>query len=114
MRWLSMAAVVLGAFAMVSPVAAADLELGKKVYAQKCAGCHGPDGKGNAKMAETLKVKIPELAASAAKTDAELLKTISEGKKPMPSFGKSLKKDELDAVARYAKGLAAGKVTDGK
>ena len=108
MRWLSMVAAALGALAMASTAAAADVELGKKIYAQKCAGCHGPDGKGNAKMAETLKVKIPELAASAAKTDAELLKSISEGKKPMPSSGKSLKKDELDAVAHYAKGLATG------
>ena len=108
MRWPSMVAVVLGALAMVSTAAAADVELGKKIYAQKCAGCHGPDGKGNAKMAETLKVKIPELTAAAAKTDAELLKAISEGKKPMPSFGKSLKKDELDAVAHYTKGLATG------
>ena len=108
MRWLSMVAVVLGTFAMASTAAAVDLELGEKVYAQKCARCHGPDGKGNAKMAETLKVKIPELAASAAKTDAELLKSISEGKKPMPSFGKTLKKDELDAVVHHAKGLATG------
>ena len=114
MRSLSMVAVVIGVFALASPAAAADLELGKKVYAQKCTGCHGPDGKGNAKMAETLKVKIPELAASAAKSDAELLKSISEGKKPMPSFGKSLKKDELDAVVHYAKGLATGKVAGGK
>ena len=108
MRWLSMVAAALGALAMASTAAAADVELGKKIYAQKCAGCHGPDGKGNAKMAETLKVKIPELAAAAAKTDAELLKAISEGKKPMPGFGKSLKKAELDAVVHYAKGLATG------
>lgn len=114
MRSLSIVAVVLGAFALASTADAADVELGKKVYAQKCAGCHGPDGKGNAKMAEMLKVKIPELAASAAKTDAELLKAISEGKKPMPSFGKSLKKDELDAVVHYAKDLASGKAAGGK
>ena len=114
MRSLSLVAVVLGAFALASTAAAADLELGKKIYAQKCAGCHGPDGKGNAKMAETLKVKIPELAVSAAKTDSELLKAISEGKKPMPSFGKSLNKNELDAVVHYAKGLATGQAAGGK
>lgn len=114
MRSLSIVAVVLGAFALASTAPAADVELGKKIYAQKCAACHGPDGKGNAKMAETLKVKIPELAGSAAKTDSELLKIISEGKKPMPSFGKSLKKDELDAVVLYTKDLASGKAAGGK
>ena len=114
MRSLSMVAVVFGIFALALPAAAADLELGKKIYAQKCASCHGPDGKGNAKMAETLKVKIPALADAAAKPDAELRKAVAEGKKPMPPFGKSLSKDELDAVVQYAKGLATGKVVGGK
>ena len=114
MRSLSMVAVVLGALVLASTAAAADLELGKKIYAQKCAACHGPDGKGNAKMAETLKVKIPALADAAAKTDSELRKAVAEGKKPMPPFGKTLSKDELDAVVHYAKGLATGKVAGGK
>ena len=35
MRSLSLVAVVLGAFALASTAAAADLELGKKIYAQK-------------------------------------------------------------------------------
>lgn len=106
MRVLSMAAALLGAVAMVSTAAAADLEVGKKVWAQKCAMCHGADGKGSAKMAEQLKTKIPDLGASAAKPDSELLKAIADGKKPMPAFGKSLKQNELDAVLHYAKGLA--------
>lgn len=114
MRSLSMVAVVLGAFALASTAAAADLELGKQIYAKKCASCHGPDGKGNAKMAEMLKVKIPALAASAAKTDSELRKAVAEGKKPMPPFEKTLSKDELSAVVQYARDLAAGKVGGGK
>jgi mono/diheme cytochrome c family protein len=114
MRSLSMVAVLLGAFALASTATAADPELGKKVYEKKCAGCHGADGKGNAKMEQALKVKIPALAASAAKSDAELLKTVSEGKKPMPSFGKSLSKEELGAVVQYAKGLATGPAAGGK
>lgn len=114
MRSLSMVAVVLGVLVLASTAAAADPELGKQVYAKKCAACHGPDGKGNAKMAEMLKVKIPALTAAAAKTDAELLKAVSEGKKPMPPFAKTLSKDELDAVVQYAKGLATGKVAGGK
>ena len=114
MRSLSMVAILLGAFMWASTVAAADPELGKKVYEKKCASCHGADGKSNAKMEQALKVKIPALADSAAKTDAELLKLVSEGKKPMPSFGKSLGKDEIDAVVQYAKELATGKVAGGK
>ena len=114
MRSLAMVAVLLGAFMWASTAAAADLELGKKVYEKKCASCHGADGKSNAKMEQTLKVKIPALAGSAVKPDPELLKLVSEGKKPMPSFGKSLSKDEIDAVVQYTKGLATGKVAGGK
>lgn len=108
MRVLSIVVALLGALAVASTAAAADLELGKKVYAAKCASCHGADGKGNAKMAGMLKINIPDLSGSKGKSDAELLKLLSEGKKPMPSFGKSLSKDEMEAVLSYAKALAKG------
>lgn len=98
-------AVVLGVLALTATATAADLEAGKKLYAQKCASCHGADGKGNRKLEATLKVKIPELAAAAGKSDAELHRLLVEGKKPMPSFAK-LTRDEMDAVIAYAKALA--------
>lgn len=112
MRALSIVVALLGALAVASTAAAADLELGKKVYAAKCASCHGADGKGNAKMAGMLKVNIPDLSGSAGKSNAELLKLLAEGKKPMPAFGKSLSKDEMESVLSYAKALVKG--TGGK
>jgi mono/diheme cytochrome c family protein len=114
MRWPWMLAVLLGTVVWVVTAAAADLELGKKVYEKKCAACHGADGKGNAKMEKALNAKIPPLAAAAEKTDAELLKLVSEGKKPMPSFQKGLSKDELEAVVHFAKGIATGKIAGPK
>ena len=108
MRVLSIVVALLGVLALASTAAAADPELGKKVYAAKCASCHGADGKGNAKMAGMLKITIPDLSCSAGKSDAELLKLLAEGKKPMPSFGKSLSKDEMAAVLSHAKALAKG------
>lgn len=113
MRLSAVAVALLGALVLASTAMAADAELGKKVWAQKCAMCHGADGKGNATMAEKLKAKIPNLGDSAAKPDAELLKAVSEGKKPMPAFGKSLKPEELEAVMHHAKGLAKA-LTAGK
>jgi mono/diheme cytochrome c family protein len=104
---------VLGVLTVASAASAADSELGKKVFAQRCAGCHGADGKGNAKMATMLKTTIPDLTSIGPKSDAELVKFISEGKKPMPSFGKSLSQDELTAVLHYTKGLG-GPQTAGK
>ena len=107
MRVLSIVVALLGALAVAS-TAAADLELGKKVYAAKCASCHGADGKGNAKMAGMLKITIPDLSGSKGKSDAELLKLLAEGKKPMPSFAKSLSKDEMESVLSYTKALVRG------
>jgi len=107
MRVLSIVVALLGALAVAS-TAAADLELGKKVYAAKCASCHGADGKGNAKMAGMLKVDIPDLSGSKGKSDAELLKLLAEGKKPMPSFAKALSKDEMESVLSYTKALVKG------
>ena len=104
----SMAAVLVGGLVVSSTAAAAENEVGKKIFGQRCVGCHGADGKGNAKMAEMLKVKIPDLAAASGKSDAELLKLLSDGKLPMPSFGKSLSKEEMAAVLDYAKRLANG------
>lgn len=108
MRVLSIVVTSLGVLALASTAAAADLELGKKVFAAKCASCHGPDGKGNAKMSEMLKVNIPHLSDSAGKSDAELLKLLAEGKKPMPSFAKALSKDEMESVLSYTKALVRG------
>lgn len=93
--------------ALVAPAlsaSAADLAAGKDLFAKKCAGCHGADGKGNAKMEAALKVKLPDLTASKL-SDADLATLLAEGKKPMPGF-KSLDKDSLDAVAAYTKSLS--------
>jgi mono/diheme cytochrome c family protein len=105
MMW-ALSIAVLTLLVLAPPAAAADLELGKKVYGQKCANCHGPDGKGNAKMAAALKVEIKPLAAAADKPEAEVRKLLEEGKKPMPAYGKTLSPAELDAVLAYTKDLA--------
>lgn len=111
MRTLMAAVVLIGVVVVDGlPTIAADLELGQKVFAAKCAMCHGVDGKGNAKMAAMMKMTIPDLSAAATKADAELVKLVSDGKKPMPSFGGNLSKEELDAVVHYAKALGRGAV----
>lgn len=103
---------IVGCLALPMVAGAADDELGKKVFTQKCVACHGPDGAGNPKTAQMLKVTIPPLSDAASKSDSELMKFIAEGKKPMPSF-KTLSGDELGAVAHYVKELANGR-TAGK
>lgn len=107
MRLSSIAVAVAAALTATSTAVAADLELGKKVFGEKCASCHAPDGKGNQKMAEMLKAKIGDLSTS-TKSEAEMRQMVTDGKKPMPGFGKALSKEEMDAVVQYAKSLRAG------
>lgn len=114
MRTAVMAAALAATVAFASTALAADLELGKKVFSQNCAGCHGADGKGNPKMAAMLKVTIPDLTNGVHQhTDAELMQLVTEGKKPMPSF-KKLRKDELEAVVHFVKSLGSGAVAGHK
>jgi mono/diheme cytochrome c family protein len=66
---------------------AADAAAGKALYEKSCAGCHGPDGKGNQKMATILGEKGLNIVGkdTAKKSDDQLLKIISEGAGKMPA-----------------------------
>lgn len=90
------------------PVAwAQDAKAGEEIYKKRCAMCHSADGKGNAKMADMLKTKIPDLTAAdvTKKSDADHLKVIGEGSGKMPGFAKSLKEKEQKDVLSYTKAL---------
>ena len=69
------------------------------LYRLYCFGCHGKDGeRGDPKM---------HLSRSASRSYGELVQIITEGRKAMPPWKGKLQADEIDAVARYAQGLAA-------
>src|SRR5918912_1787227 len=91
-------ALALATFAFVATAHAAD---GKALFAQKCASCHGQDGKGKTKMGEKLGVK--DLTALPAGTDVKA--TIENGKPPkMTPYKGKLSDAEIAAVAAYVKG----------
>ena len=78
-----------------STAGAYDLEATKAIYLKKCAKCHGETGKGDGRKAKTLKKKprdYTDTAKMSELTDEDLVKSISEGKKPMPSYKKGKKK----------------------
>lgn len=72
---------------------------GKKVYSMFCAACHQPDGRGIKGGA----ANFVEDKSRLAKTDAELLKSITQGleMKGMPAFGSTLPKGQQKAVLAY-------------
>ena len=70
---------------------------GKGLYERKCSRCHGEDGTPE-------KRNVPNLKKSDI-TDAERIEIITNGEEKMPAFGKKLSKQEIAAVAAYARTL---------
>jgi mono/diheme cytochrome c family protein len=85
---------------------AADAAAGKTLYEKSCAGCHGPDGKGNQKMATIIGEKGLNIVGkdTAKKSDDQLLKIIAEGAGKMPAA--KLTKEEQKQALNYVRSLA--------
>lgn len=74
-----------------------DATAGEQVFAQNCAGCHGPDGEGGSG---------PALQNS---NDRDQVRTqIVEGGGGMPPFGGQLSDTEIDDVTAYVVETLAG------
>jgi mono/diheme cytochrome c family protein len=78
---------------------------GRASYDKMCAGCHGPDGKGNEAKAKALKLEPERLNLGrdevASQTKDDKKKTIVAGKEKMPSYEKKLTAAEQEDVAAY-------------
>lgn len=66
---------------------------GAATYKAKCALCHGAEGKGNGAMRVS--------PFDPAKSEADLTKTIQNGKNRMPSFKGRLTDSEVTEVVEY-------------
>jgi len=75
-------------------------------YKQKCAACHGPDGKGDTPAGKSTKVRSFADPGVAKQSDDELAATIDKGKNKMPAYGKSLKPEDIKALVVYIRSLA--------
>lgn len=95
-----------------APAADANLSaeaLGAKVFATRCALCHGPDGHGNGPGAAALNPKprnYHDKAYMDSRTDAQLLEVIRNGKGAMPKWGAILSEAEIQAVLKHVRGLS--------
>jgi len=79
---------------------------GAALYKQKCAACHGPDGKGDTAAGKSTKVRSFSDPDVMKQTDDELAAAIEKGKNKMPAYGKSLKPEEIKALVAYVRSLA--------
>ncbi|HQV12931.1 MAG TPA: c-type cytochrome [Nitrospira sp.] len=81
------------------------LAKGKRLFARHCAGCHGPEGKGDG-----YKLLGPDPAnltapATRKQSDRALLATIHEGKPNMPSWKGLLSERDIKSVLAYVRSL---------
>jgi cytochrome c oxidase cbb3-type subunit 3 len=83
-----------------------DLGLGKKVYADNCALCHGPDGKGNREMgAPNLTDKIWFYGSD----KATIVQGIENGRGAvMPAWGGRLSEPTIKALTVYVHTFGGG------
>src|SRR5262252_2281920 len=67
--------------------------IGQKIYAKRCAGCHGNSGNGDGPDAVDLDIHPAKLSQVAGQEyDGALFWKITTGKKPMPSIGSGSKR----------------------
>ena len=91
------------------PSGPADLEAGRAIYAEKCAGCHGPAGLGDGELAANLQfppapLGQAEFARRVAPSRWYTAVTVGNLERFMPPFA-SLSDGERWAVAGYALSL---------
>ena len=81
----------------------AQLMKAKSLFKEKCARCHGEDGRGQTVIGEILnppdftdeKWSKPDIDA------AKLARSVGEGKGEMPAFGKKLTRQEIARLVIY-------------
>ena len=84
-----------------------DVAGGKTLFVRYCIGCHGPQGGGDGYKF----LRGPDAAnltspSTRKKSDADLLKTIHDGKPNMPSWDLRLSEKESRDVLAYVRTLA--------
>ena len=85
------------------PAAAADAAA---IYAEKCAKCHGPDGKGVDKYKKQGMEDMTTAKWQSANTDAKISSVIKNGKGDfMPPWKDKLKPAEITAMVKYIRSL---------
>jgi cytochrome c6 len=89
---------ILFALAALSLAGAAHADAA--LFAQKCASCHGKDGKPSA-----IGQKMGAKDLSATKlSEKELVTVISGGKGKMPAYKEKLTDDQIASLAKYIAG----------
>jgi len=98
---------VIGLSGVAAPSRAGDFDP-RQTFATKCAMCHGKTGAPAAIYAQKGVRALNDAEWQKSRSDAELHKTIAEGKKGtlMAGFKQAFSEDEIDALVKYIRSLA--------
>lgn len=77
----------------------------KTLFAEKCARCHGADGRGRTVTGGMLGVPdfTDEKWWKDDRTDARLITSVTEGRDEMPPFSRKLTRREVAALVAYVR-----------
>ncbi len=102
---LSVTALFAGALSLAAAPAAENWD-------NTCAACHGADGTGQTKQGKKLKLKdYTDKATLGEKTDAELIKIVTDGvivdgKQRKKGYKDQLTPEEITDLVKFVRGLA--------
>ncbi|HKR59830.1 MAG TPA: c-type cytochrome, partial [Pyrinomonadaceae bacterium] len=100
--------------ALVSPLTttAEDLSRGRSLYLQRCAACHGDDGKGRTEIAAVMPIKPADLMGQAPRdlSDGEIYWTLTEGinRGSMPALKDRISEVERWQIVLYVRAIQKG------
>src|SRR6476661_4802272 len=90
-----------------SAASAVNPSAGADTFKAKCAVCHGTDGSGNTPMGQKMKVRDLRSREVQKQTDDELTAIISNGKPPMPAYGKILAPTDIRQLVAYLRSISS-------
>ena len=87
------------------PIADEQLARAKTLFGERCARCHGADGRGQTVLGDML--GVPNFTDkkwwTEEKSDKRLITSVTDGKDEMPAFGKKLSRPEIAALVSYVR-----------
>jgi FTR1 family protein len=106
------AAALGSAGALELPAAGVDLAAGRRLYAQDCASCHGPTGRGDGPAAPHLSTAVPAIGTAAAMRDvapALMYRLVAVGVRgtAMPAWESSMTPAQRWNVVAYVTSMRA-------
>ncbi len=93
-----------------APSGPPSLEIGKGVYVQRCALCHGESGKGDGPAGKALNPpprNHTDKTYMDTLTDDQIRQTVMDGKGAMPPHKALLSQTELESVVLYVRSLSS-------